>query len=460
MKIINRTVAVLMCAVLLGASGCSGDTGGSSEKQTTTTTAATKAPSGKVELKSYEFPQFMNEHNDADMLGIQLFKSFEPSKYVTESFMQPSGDYVCSSCIDGCLYVFTDNGFKGLVNGKGEVVVKADTYTDIRPCSQGMLVLSRNKELNMPDDYAYYDDNGKISMVGGYSFNPNEIKVEQTAEEKLPEDKSLEETEDEEQTCRIVFPRNDRKLPPEEFSEWDSIEPMSAASIDTTKAFSAFYKAKKKNMYYIIAVDKYYNYSIFSGAYGLIRLKVGDSYGECYILNFTDYDELLKMVDSFGSSDSMRSPSKEQSLDYIQIVTGLDSGDTLTYTISADGFCLTDTAGGAQQALNRTEQPVYRYFTLLDKESFISLVQWVDKVLSQEYESLVLVIDSIPEEESSSEEESSEDESADEDTSESSDLSEESSALPDDTLQESSLAEENSSQADSQVQSAPEIAEE
>lgn len=433
---IYKIAAIFMSAAMFAVTGCSDSKNNSSEKPSTTTVTTTRAPSGKVELKSYGFPQFLNERNDADMLGIQLFKSFEPSNYISDTFVQPLGDYVCSSCIDGCLYVFSENGYKGLLNSKGDVVVKADTYTDIKICSQGMLVFSKNKELNMPDDYAYYDENGKISFISNYSFNPNELKVEESVSDELTEGEPDDPGDAEgTQPCKLVFPRNDRKLPPEDFAEWDSIEPMSAASIDTTKAFSAYYKAKKKNMYYIIAVDKYYNYSIFSGAYGLIRLKVGDSYGECYILNYTDYDELLKMVDSFGSSDSVRAPGKDEGLDYIQIVTGIDSGNTIVYTISADGFCLTDTAGGTQQSLNRDEQPINRYFTLLDKESFISLVQWVDKVLSAEYESLVLVVDQPPMEESSEiAEESSDEENSDID-----------SVTEEDSLSDESLAEEESS---------------
>lgn len=408
MRKIIKTAALMLAAVMsVSAVGCSNSTGRNDDRQTVTTAKTTRTVADKVELKSYEFPSFLNEFNDPDMLGIQLYKSFDYNEHVSQPYVQPFEDHECSACIDDVLYVFTDNGYKGLLNSKGEELIKADTYTDIRVCSQGMLLLSRNKELNMPDDYVYFDENGGITNISEYSFNPNELKISEIV---LTSDGAQEEViADEEDEPAVYYelklPRYELKTPPDAYNFWDKLEQVSVGSIDTAKAYSAYFRAYKDNMYYIIAVDRYCNYSVFSGAYGLIRLKVGESYGESYILNYRDYDELLKMVENFGSSDSERAPGKEESTDHIQIVTGLNSGNTVTYTISADGFCLTDAPGSPEQSVNR-------YFTLLDKESFVSLVQWVDKVLSAEYEDLEPIIDT------------SEDESSDADSEEDS-LSEE-----------------------------------
>ena len=163
------------------------------------------------------------------------------------------------------------------------------------------------------------------------------------------------------------------------YCEWDKVEAVTAQSINTSRPYNAFYRAEKDGEYYYICFDRFYNYTIYNAAYGYIRLKVGDGYGECYILDHDDYSELIKLLDSFGETGSVRSPSKDEALDYIQIETGYGTDDVVTMTLSADGYCLTDHISSGEQQTNN------KYFTVLAKESFISLVMWVDQVLSAEY---------------------------------------------------------------------------
>ena len=145
------------------------------------------------------------------------------------------------------------------------------------------------------------------------------------------------------------------------------------------RPYSAYYRAEKNGEFYYICFDRFYNYTIYNGAYGYVRLKVGEGYGECYILDYDDYTELTKLIESFGETSSVKSPSKDESLDYIQLETGYGTEDVVSMTISADGYCLTDhTVTGEQQTNNK-------FFSILDKESFVSLVKWVDQVLSTEY---------------------------------------------------------------------------
>ena len=64
--------------------------------------------------------------------------------------------------------------------------------------------------------------------------------------------------------------------------------------------------------------------------------------------------------------------------DYAHRLETSGSDEITTMTLSADGYCLTDHSPVGEQQVNK-------YFSLLDKESFVSLVQWVDQVLSEEY---------------------------------------------------------------------------
>lgn len=50
------------------------------------------------------------------------------------------------------------------------------------------------------------------------------------------------------------------------------------------------------------------------GAYAKVCVKVGGEYGECYLADHDDYNELVKMIDSFGNASYRTAPSKIRDL--------------------------------------------------------------------------------------------------------------------------------------------------
>ena len=360
----------------VSAAGCAEDSKKGSDSAVTTTAREAKAAPGKVELKKYEFPEFLGSIKVPDMLSNAVYVSFDAGSYSQPVEEQPFEGYECTQLINDTLYVFKQGKFSGLLDMSGKVVLEADTYAEIEPCSQGMLTLSRNKELNSPDDYAYFDESGNITPAENYAYSSEDIVTE--VQSVLTEGDG-----DSEAVYKDIY---DLKLPGGSYvtdgaglGGWDSVEEISAESIVTSKVFSGYYRAVKDSSYYFICIDRFYNYTVYNGAYGFVRLKVGDVYGECYILDSSDYNELDQMIKSFGSSGTAQTPSSDTGLDFIQIETGLSTGEKTVITVSADGYCFTDAVSTSG------DQPVNKYFSKLDKESFISLVQWVDQVLSKEY---------------------------------------------------------------------------
>lgn len=143
--------------------------------------------------------------------------------------------------------------------------------------------------------------------------------------------------------------------------------------------YRAAYKAVSGGRYYYLVLDEYYNITVCEAAYAQIRMKIGGTYGECYILNGDHYTELNKMIKSFGREQQAVKPSKDETLDYIQIVFGICTGEQLTVTVSADGLCLTD-------GLTVKGQPINKYFSAYPKDAFADLVGWVGEVAASEYE--------------------------------------------------------------------------
>lgn len=371
------TALLCVCALVTCTAACAKENTASSAAQTTTTAADSKPSAGKVELKSYRFPEFFNDIKSPDMLANPVFSSFDINSYVTEVEEQPFEDYECTALIGDTLYVYKSDRFAGLLNKNGDVVLAADTYASVTAGSAGFLVLSRDKELNSPDDHAYFDEAGNITMADKYEFSAESIYIRE--KEVIVPAGSGGANETSKTVYEFVLPDGSIVSDGSNLGQFDSIEPVDMGDIDTTKVFGAYYKAFKDGFNYFVCFDKYYNFTIFNGTYGYIRLKVGEDYGECYILDGKDYTELNRMLESFGDSGSEKAPGSDQSMDFIQIELGYNSADRRQVTISADGYCLTD-------FLTANEQPMNKYFSRLDKESFVSLVLWVDQVLAAEYE--------------------------------------------------------------------------
>ena len=371
---LNRkiTLALITCAVFIACTtGCDKSKGDTKTTASVTTTQSANVTSGKVQLKSYNFPEFLNDIKIPDELSRKVYSSFDETKFVTEVTKQPFSDMECLSCIDGMFYTFKEGKYMGLADINGEILVEPDTYTSIEVGSSGILVLSYDKEMNTQDVFAIYGTDGSIKKLENYSFDENSFAVT----ENLVTDENKSEKEIKQYTLSVngtlVADANGN-------TQWDSLKEVDMADINTTQVYKKYYKASKNGVYYYICFDRLYNYTIYEGAYAHIKLKVGESEGECYVLNYDDYSELNKIITSFGYNKNVSSPSKDKALDYIQITMGINEPSQVVFTISSDGYCLTDNISNESGIENK-------YFSCLDKESFVSLVLWAEQVLSLEY---------------------------------------------------------------------------
>lgn len=363
--LIQRTIALAAaCACVLCLAGCQKDDGSS---QTGSSTAPVQtespAPTAPVELKDYSFPEFLAETGSSEMLSNVTEVEFDPAKAAVKLDESPFSQYDCKTCIFGEFYTFTEDGYVGIVNSNGNIVIKAEKYTKAEPVSNRLVRLDYPAESGAGSELILLE--GGFGTMVSAGFDEDAIAIEEVFDETG------------------VDPNPHYRLSIggriDEAHLWDKLERISPSSLITQKSFSAIYRGVMGSRSYCITFDDYYNMTIYEAAYALVRLKVSDEYGECYILNGDDYSELGKMIESFGSENQSSKPSKDETLDYIQITFGLGTEEQTVITISADGFCFRD-------RISSKSQPPVKYFSTYSKETFVDLVNWVSEVLSQEYD--------------------------------------------------------------------------
>ena len=358
MNITKLFAALLAGSMLLTA--CSGKHGGEKNSSSQGASDSRVKTDKDVKLKTYEFPEFLRDISDADVLSNTVYKSFDAAQLFIEPEKQPFEDIRCTACFADDYYIFIDGENYGLIYADGTVLIPPDGIKRISASASDLLQIR-------------YDD----ASTAYYRVYPNYPEGGEfvTVDEFLPD--------------RISFGKRPSSADPAQEvyvlqldgadiydTEFTSAEAVDITSLDTAKTYEAVYKAYAgKNVYYI-AFDRLYNFTVFEGEYAFISLKIGGEYGESYLLSQDDYSELETLLSSFGRENSAAAPSKDVNEDYIQITMGLSGGDLCTYTISSDGYCLTD---------QRSADGGNKYFTVMDPETFVDLINWVDGTLSAEY---------------------------------------------------------------------------
>lgn len=374
MKWHKRAAAVMLSlAVCIAFAGCDKKDSSTQEPDEPSSAAVTDSSSAPspVSIKDYSFPEFMKKLEDPDLLSRQIYQSFDKSKAETAVTEQPFKDKVCVNRVCEKFYTFSSGVRMGLLNSDGAEVIPADKYTKITAVSNDEVMCSyMNGSTEEREHYVLFN-NGAVSKYEYKGFDPSTI----VAAEYNEVDQATGETK---KSFVIAKSVTENVEYPKGNAMWDTAEKCDPKKLSTGKTYRAYYKVSRGGASYYVCFDDYYNYDIYEASYAKIRVKVGNVSGECYVQSFEDYTELQRMVKSFGKAKASKTPDENETLDYIQITFGLNTTDQYVMTMSSDGWCLTDN-------LTHNTLPDNKYFACYDKDSFVSLVQWVDQVMSKEY---------------------------------------------------------------------------
>lgn len=365
-------VTVLAVVSAFSFTGCEEKEKGDQTSSEVSIKSSNDAAPNKVALKDYKFPEFMNELDEPEQLSKPIYQSFVSDDYIITPEEQPFDNLEIEAEIADVFYIFRDEtGRCGLLNKSGNVVLEADRYYSVELADFGVLRLYTGADDKSGYEYMSFDNRGVLSEMDAPEFDKSKILFS----DAYSDDPELAETV----FKAIYLPDGSAVSTSDSDFLFDSVSWIDISRYKTEKQLVNCCQAVRGDNIYIISFDEFYNYSVYETSYALIKLKVGDVYGECYVNTYSDYFELTNMIDSFGRASGTASPSKDKTLDFIQITTGLGTDEQKQITISPDGFCLTDVLS------TDGEKPVDKYFTYLDKEDFVDLVLWVDQVLSLEY---------------------------------------------------------------------------
>lgn len=349
-------LAGVLCGLLLcGCEDAESSYTSQEEKPQKQTTSAYTQP---VEVREYAFPEFLKTAPVGDMLSNVVSPGFDPASVVSYLELSPFKKYNCDRRMLDDYYTFYEDDFVGMVNSDGVLILAPDKYASAEPVAPDLI------KLTPPDkgkDPVYFRMKNGFGEILSYE---EAVKTEIIA--PYSEDTTLKQY--------ALSVRDNTVSQP-----YDSLDRADPASVVTGKEFSQVYKATAGSRTYYLVLDEYCNITICEAPYAQVRIKVGGEYGECYILDGDDHTELMKMIQSFGSDTISVKPGKDETLDFIQIESGIGSANRTVMTMSPDGFCFTETfAEGV---------PDNKYFALYPKDTFVDLVNWVSEVVSREYES-------------------------------------------------------------------------
>lgn len=365
MEIKKLAVTAAALALAFSLSGCTSEPDGSSSEEPGRPAEVTTRSddSGSVKLKNYTEPTFLQELPAADVLSDVSERSFDTASILTEPEKQPFEGYKCTGLFGDMCYIFKEEDGYGLLSLGGEVLLEPEGIVKIT--AVGTSLLSVRYEDGSRTFYRV-DENGIYETEIG-SFDKSRITFEEVGEENGDSDANTHYTVlvDRAEVCS---------------KQWLSWEETPCETLDTEQRYEAVYYAQNAEGGFYLAFDSLYNLTIYRAERGYVEIRAGDIYGSFYITDPDELTDLQTLIDSFGDDLSGGTPKGEGSSDYVRVVIGRQQdGDRSVYTISPDGYCLTELFRTDSSKRDGT-----RYFRKLSGDTFSDLVYWAEKVCTEE----------------------------------------------------------------------------
>lgn len=171
---LKSLAAVGACAalVLCGCEKTEESSAVQSEYFTTTVTDSSPTP---VEVRTYEFPEFLNGEKTGDMLANVVSGGFDPEAAAVKAEESPSEEHKAVQCLLGEYYTFLDSGYIGIMNSGGNVIIKPEKYNSVKAVSNELLALGYIDEDGDKTDY--YQVRGGYCKPVAAGFRQEDIEV-------------------------------------------------------------------------------------------------------------------------------------------------------------------------------------------------------------------------------------------------------------------------------------------
>ena len=255
----------------------------------------------------------------------------------------------------------TENGY-GLLNGLGEEIIKPEGIEKLSAVSNELICANLGKGKRV-----YYKlSEGSARVVDNMDFDGSRINFELLTD-------GDEEYQD---SNHFVVTLDGERIYD---SKWTSFEIVDPKKLDTSRNCSSVYSAWNGTGKYYLVFDRYYNLTVYKAEYAKVMLKIGEDYGECYITDPDDYDDLVTLINSFGNEGRDNTAETGSGGDYIKIAGGLSSEESKWIkTLTADGYCYTesfeDEDGSADISVD-----------VMNPRTYTDLVDWTEAAVTSEY---------------------------------------------------------------------------
>ena len=347
-----RILAALAAAVVLGS--CS-DKGSSDEGGVGLAVVDNGGASYSTNVKSCSYPAFLDSIDNTDTLSNISYRSFDAG-LISDVKSQPFEGYDCITSYPG-LYIYRQDNFVGLLDSDGNVILPADTFARAELVSPTLVKMYL---YDFDDEYVFADISNKAEpeIIESFPFKSSNIRT-------------VERRQEESDRVLIYLEANGAAVGQ---TGYDSVSQKDISELPKSLECKKAYTVTKDGAYYIIAFDKYYNYTVYEGTYSRIDLNIAGKPGSCYIMSYEDTNEAKTLIDSFTKYEN--TVAEENEGDYISFDFGL---------YGEDDYFVTVYSTGAYIAQGRKNGVQFYESAGVDARCFADLVRWTESVVSKEY---------------------------------------------------------------------------
>lgn len=355
-----------MLAVCVALSGC----GGKNKSSEDDSYHSQGNENGKLNFVNgtvgYSFPEFLENTDKLDRFGRLIYDSFDkrPAE-VTDETETPEGYYCDQSYLDGKLFRFWNGSQCGLTDQTGSVILE-DNYSSVEMVRSDLFRLTGT---DGSISLAKVDASGNVTLADDGScdwvFQKNQLSIEQIAVNEQ------ENGQDKPEGTKYALVTPDKANVYNTYFDSIAVFPEDKLDVDCEYSFSAH----AGGSYFIILFDKYYNYTVYEGSYGSVEVSVDGKKGACDVFSHDHFMQLSSLTASFSYTSSEEVPDKEG--DYVLVTFGSDENVTAYAKFFNDGYC---------EITSFTEGNTGKAEYKVSAEAFADLVDWVDKMLSSEFE--------------------------------------------------------------------------
>ena len=170
---LKKILPLILCAAVaaLAMTSCEKDKNNPQSSQSGTKSRGQMRRFRLLRSRIILFPYFLKTNQRWICCQTRSFSSFNKDELVSKVDEQPFEGYSCIECYLDTYYVFEKDGFVGIINKHGTVVIEAEKYASAELAANDLIKLSYPDKSGMAPDYLRVSG-GYGKLIEDYRFSP------------------------------------------------------------------------------------------------------------------------------------------------------------------------------------------------------------------------------------------------------------------------------------------------